>query len=226
MTEVTFGAVIFDSDGVLVDSEALGVVIEMRALAEIGLVFDKTEFTRRFMGMTDMDFMNAVDKESFERLGRGLPADLEERIISAKDRLYRTDLRAIPGIHALINSLGCPKAVASSATVWELKRNLQLTDLFDLFDPHVYSGQLVSFGKPAPDIFLHAADQLNVPPSDCLVIEDSVNGAKAGLAAGMTVWGFLGGGHASEDLGRRLGATGVHAVMRSHDEIRDKLREA
>ncbi len=87
----------------------------------------------------------------------------------------------------------------------------------------MYSAELVNIGKPGPDIYCHAAKKLAVAPEDCLVIEDSVNGARAGLAAGMTVWGFIGGGHASAALGARLEDTGAHAVFRSHEEIRAKL---
>lgn len=223
MVDSTFDAVIFDSDGVLVDSEVLGIEIEMAALSEIGLVFDKADFVGRFMGMNDTNFMRALDKEAQERLGTGLPRDFAERVAAMKDDLYRTELRTIPGIERLLTSLTHLKAVASSASVRELERNLTLTGLIGRFSPHVYSADVVAVGKPAPDIFIHAAQQLNVPASGCLVIEDSVNGVNAGLAAGMTVWGFIGGGHASNALGKRLGQAGAHAVLHSHDEIRAKL---
>src|SRR5699024_7858128 len=94
-----------------------------------------------------------------------------------------------------------------------LERKLRQVELWDHFGGHVYSAEHVVNAKPAPDLFLHAAAQLGVAPADCLVIEDSVNGVKAGLAAGMTVWGFLGGGHADDGLAARLRAAGVSKVL-------------
>jgi HAD superfamily hydrolase (TIGR01509 family) len=225
MARFDFNAVIFDSDGVLVDSEVLGIDIEMELLAGYSLPYEKQEFIRRFMGLNDIDFVQALNIESRERLGTPLPDDFADRIVERKDTLYQTALKPVPGIEHLLDSLPHPKAVASSATVWELERNLELTGLIDRFKPHVYSADLVKAGKPAPDIFLHAAAQLETPPEECLVIEDSTMGVRAGLEAGMTVWGFIGGGHASEALGERLRAAGAHEVMRSHDEIRAVLSE-
>ena len=100
---------------------------------------------------------------------------------------------------------------------------MEITGLIDLLKPHVYSAELVKSGKPAPDIFLHAASQLNVSPRECLVIEDSQHGVEAGLVAGMTVWGFIGGGHASDELGASLKSAGARKILRSHDEIKAEL---
>ena len=96
----------------------------------------------------------------------------------------------------------CPKAVASSSETHQLDYKLRKTGLWDLFAPHIYSADHVTHAKPAPDLFLHAANALGVAPSDCLVIEDSVNGVKAALAAGMRVWGFAGGGHMDDAVAR------------------------
>lgn len=218
-----FSAVIFDSDGVLVDSEILGMEIELKALADIGLDYDPTEFQLRFMGMTDKVFMELLEDDMKTRHGRSLPDDFEDKVLSTKEAVYRDRLRPVPGIGALVEALPHPKAVASSATIDDLKRNLELTGLYDLLSPHVYSGQLVRRSKPEPDVYLYAAEKLVVSPENCLVIEDSVNGVKAGLAAGMTVWGFIGGGHADDALGVRLSAAGAHNVFSSHEEIRAEL---
>ena len=220
---MNYAAIIFDSDGVLVDSEILGIEIELGALAAIGLPYERGDYVRRFMGMTDADFMRAANQDARRRIGRPLPDNFDAKVRTSKDRLYSKELKPIPGIHALIASLDCPTAVASSAKTADLRRNLRLTDLLERLEPHVYSADLVARGKPSPDVFLHAARRLGVAPNDCLVIEDSVNGVKAALAAGMTVWGFLGGGHATEDLGQRLSAAGAQAVKRSHDEIQAAL---
>jgi HAD superfamily hydrolase (TIGR01509 family) len=219
MPSYPIDAVIFDSDGVLVDSEILGVEVEMEALSKIGLTYAKPVFMQRFLGLADTDFMKALDIDARERLGVALPDDFLERLVTSKDSLFRRELRAVPGVKELLTTLPVPKAVASSASVWELNRNLELTGIFESFRPHIYSAELVEAGKPAPDIFLHAARQLDIPPERCLVIEDSPSGVRAGLAANMTVWGFIGGGHASDDLGNRLKAAGAHEIMKSHEEI-------
>ena len=95
-----------------------------------------------------------------------------------------------------------------------LERKLKRTGLWEHFAPHVYSADHVVHAKPAPDLFLHAAAALQVPPADCVVLEDSVNGVIAARAAGMTVWGFLGGGHAHDGLGERLLAAGAELLVR------------
>jgi HAD superfamily hydrolase (TIGR01509 family) len=175
------------------------------------------------MGLADADFTRALEIESQERLGVKLPGDFADVLITRKDALYPSVLQAVPGIKKLLDNLPLAKAVASSASTWELERNLKITGLIDRFERHVYSADLVTAGKPAPHVFLHAARQLNIPPLECLVIEDSQNGVRAGLAAGMTVWGFIGGGHASDELGGRLKSTGAHRVMRSHEDIQMAL---
>jgi len=115
------------------------------------------------------------------------------------------------------------KAVASSSTKEGLERKLRQVGLWSYFDPHVYSADHVVNAKPAPDLFLHAAEKLGVPPQDCLVLEDSVNGVIAGRAAGMLVWGFLGGGHVHGRLGERLTAAGAERLVKDWPEAASLL---
>ena len=103
---------------------------------------------------------------------------------------------------------------------------MQRTGIFEFFDPHVYSADLVAHGKPAPDIFLYAAEKIGAAPARCLVIEDSANGVKAGLAAGMTVCGFLGGGHCFDGHGERLIDAGAHRTVRDFQALTGLLDEA
>jgi beta-phosphoglucomutase-like phosphatase (HAD superfamily) len=109
--------------------------------------------------------------------------------------------------------LRLPKAVASSTGVAQLESKLRKTAMWELFAPHAYSADLVARAKPAPDIFLHAAAAIGVPPGRCLVLEDSVNGVRAGLAAGMRVWGFVGGGHCGAEWGETLKDAGCETVV-------------
>jgi beta-phosphoglucomutase-like phosphatase (HAD superfamily) len=132
-------------------------------------------------------------------------------------------LTEIPGATAAVAGTALLKAVASSSTKEGLERKLRQVGLWSHFEPHVYSADHVAKAKPAPDLFLHAAEKLGVPPAECLVLEDSVNGVIAGRAAGMRVWGFLGGGHAHDrhfrdKLGARLTAAGAERLVRDWPE--------
>lgn len=214
-----FDAVIFDCDGVLVDSESLALEVELEILAGEGLTYDRADFVRRFMGTADSHFHQLLDADSQERLGRPLRTDFVEMAHKARQVICRERLGEVPGARAAIAGLVVPKAVASSSRPAFLREKLTLGGLIDLFEPHIYSTELVARGKPHPDIFLYAAEKLQAAePARCLVIEDSVNGVRSGLAAGMEVWGFIGGGHCDAALGDQLLAEGAHALVRDWDE--------
>src|SRR5262249_43319903 len=162
-------AVIFDCDGVLVDSEVIAVEAETALLAEHGLDYGRGEFIARFMGMSDKAFYAALAEDSRARLGRGLPQDFRARIDARKHALNEEKLVAITGIHDAVAALACPKAVASSSETAQLSYKLRKTGLWDLFAPHIYSADHVAHAKPAPDLFLHAASALDIAPARCLV---------------------------------------------------------
>ena len=206
-------AVIFDCDGVLVDSETIAVEAETALLAAHGLDYGRPEFIARFMGMSDKAFYAALAEDSHARLGRGLPVDFRARVDARKHALNEEKLAAIAGIHDAAAALALPKAVASSSETAHLSYKLRKTGLWDLFAPHIYSADHVTHAKPAPDLFLHAAAALDIAPAHCLVIEDSVNGVLAARAAGMDVWGFLGGGHMDEAAGARLTKAGAQRLV-------------
>lgn len=208
-----FEAVIFDCDGVLVNSEALGIEIERKALASFGLHYEYEEFLTRFMGLSDDDYLKALNTDRQSRLGEALPDHFETIVEDERQCVYATELKPIAGVAAFVAAMAMPKAVASSARIEALARNLRLTTLHDLFAPHIYSAELVENGKPAPDLYLFAAERLDRSPASCLVIEDSEHGVRAGVAAGMTVWGFTGGGHADQGLGDRLRAAGADLIF-------------
>jgi HAD superfamily hydrolase (TIGR01509 family) len=210
-------AVIFDCDGVLVDSEIIAIEVETALLAEIGLDYAIPEFVARFMGMSDRAFYAALDEDCRARTRRALPGDFRKRVDAGKHALNEQKLSAVAGIVQAATSLRLPKAVASSSETDQLEYKLRKTGLRDVFAPHIYSADNVIHAKPAPDLFLHAAAGLAVPPADCLVIEDSVNGVKAGLAAGMRVWGFGGGSHMDDAGLARLISAGAERVVEDWD---------
>ena len=218
-------AVIFDCDGVLVDSEVIALRVELKALADIGLVYDDPHaFAERFLGQTHAAFHAELDKDHRERLGAPLPEGFGPRLVDMIWAEMSEFTEAVPGVHAAVADLGCAVAVASSSGPHHLKHKLRRTGLFEAFDPHIYSGELVPRGKPYPDIYLHTAAQLDIAPAACVTVEDSVNGVKAAVAAGMTAIGFVGGGHCSPRLGGKLSDAGAKAVARDMPELARILR--
>ena len=206
-----FKAVIFDCDGVLVDSEKLALEVELEVLAGLGLIFERDDYVLRFMGLSTDAFHAAIDEEAQRRLGRSIAQE-----VRGSERLRQVmiaHLTEVPGALQAIVALNLPKAIASSGSRAGLERKLKQTGLWDHFVPHVYSADHVARAKPAPDLFLLAAEELGVAPKDCLVLEDSVNGVTAARAAGMTVWGFLGGGHVHDGLGPRLLSAGAERLV-------------
>ncbi|HEX4105755.1 MAG TPA: HAD-IA family hydrolase [Rhizomicrobium sp.] len=211
-----YKAVIFDCDGVLVDSEKLALEVELDVLAGLGLTFERDDYVLRFMGLSTDAFHAAIDEEAKARLGRSIAAE-----VRGSERLRQVmigHLTEVPGALEAVAALKLPKAIASSGSRAGLERKLKQTGLWEHFAPHVYSADHVTNAKPAPDLFLHAAAALEIEPADCLVLEDSVNGVIGARAAGMTVWGFLGGGHAHDGLGQRLVATGAERLVRDWPE--------
>lgn len=214
-----YEAVIFDCDGVLVDTEVLALDVEGATLAEFGIVTERSAYAARFMGLDDRGWLAAL-MEDYPAMAA--PGAIDKFRALAKERYYAVlesdRLAAIAGVHDAILAFAGPKAVASSSSAKTLDLKLQRTGLWPHFDPHVYSTELVPKAKPAPDVFLHAAQALGVDPAQCLVIEDSRNGVLAGRAAGMDVWGFTGGGHCTPESAGPLTAAGAARVVTSWRE--------
>ena len=216
---MTTTALIFDCDGVLVDSEAICMAEERRMLAEIGLSYRHDDYCRRFMGLSGPAFHAALDRDRLDRIGEGLPQDFVANLMSAIEAAWQRELRAVDGSDAFVAGLSAKKAVASSTSRKYLTWKLKHTGLFDHFAPHLYSAEQVGRGKPAPDLFLHTAAALAVPEADCIVIEDSANGIRAAKAAGMPVIGFLGGGHSWPGHGALLRETGAAQIASDFQEL-------
>jgi HAD superfamily hydrolase (TIGR01509 family) len=213
--------VIFDCDGVLVDSEILAHEVETQVLDSIGLHYDRHEFTARFMGMSDAAFFAALEADGRARLGRSIIDEIRGPMNARMRRAVEARLTEVPGALRAVAALHHTKAVASSSTADRLAVKLRKTGLWDHFAPHIFSAEHVTHAKPAPDLFLHAARALAVQPAHCLVIEDSINGVIAGRAAGMRVWGFGGGGHMSARLTAGLSDAGAERIVASWAEAED-----
>ena len=211
-------AVIFDCDGVLVDSEVLALEVELAMLAEQGLSFEREDYVTRFMGLSYQAFHDVIDEEAKKRIGRPVSDRIRAELAARLRQTMIARLTEVPGAVAAVAGTPLLKAVASSSTKEGLERKLKQVGLWSHFEPHVYSADHVVNAKPAPDLFLHAAEKLGVPPRECLVLEDSVNGVTAARAAGMCVWGFLGGGHVHDKMGGRLTAAGAERLVKDWPE--------
>lgn len=204
----------------------LALEVELAVLREQGLTFDRTDYINRFMGLSYEAFHDVMDAEAEKQIGRRISDAIREDLAARLRQTMIARLTAIPGAGEMVAATRLPKAVASSSTREGLERKLKQVGLWDHFAPHVYSAGHVASAKPAPDLFLHAAAALGVVPADCLVIEDSVNGVLAGRAAGMTVWGFLGGGHVHDGLSARLTDAGAERIVADWPEAARQLEVA
>jgi HAD superfamily hydrolase (TIGR01509 family) len=212
-------AVIFDCDGVLLDSELLGLEVQQRALASVGLIYDLTEYQSRFLGLAYHDQLRALDADAIRRTGRHLPADFGKSVSESMLKSFARRLRPVEGAAQFVQALRLPKAVASSSTMQSLEWKLVLTGLREAFGEHIYSSERVSHGKPAPDLFLLAARGIGAAAETTLVLEDSANGIRGAKAAGMIAAGFTGGGHCGPRHLETLISAGADAVFPSFSAL-------
>ena len=180
--------VIFDNDGVVVDSEVLANGVLSDLLTEYWQPTSLEQCIRDFMGGT----LAGVRRFVKERSGRDLPEDFDDLYHQRLFRAFASDLRPVPGIRAVLDSLHLPFCLASSGTLDRIVRSLTVTGLIDYFEGRIFSAEQVDQGKPAPDLFLYSASNMGVATSRCVVIEDSPNGVAAARAAGMTVLAYAG----------------------------------
>jgi HAD superfamily hydrolase (TIGR01509 family) len=200
--------VIFDNDGVVVDSELLANRVLAELLTGYGHTTTVEESMADYMGGTLASVRTAV----LERFGRELPADFEASYHERLFHAYASDLRPVPGIESVLDSMTRPFCLASSGSVERIVTSLSITGLRSYFGDRIFSAEQVAHGKPAPDLFLHAAAAMGAPPARCVVVEDSPNGVAAGRAAGMVVLGF-----AARTPPERLG--GAHRIFAVMDDL-------
>jgi HAD superfamily hydrolase (TIGR01509 family) len=206
---------IFDCDGVLVDSEVLAHDTLREMMASLGRPMTMDDAVREFAGGSLADTVATVGR----LLGRPLPPDIGEHFGQLLLERFRRELKPMPGVRDAILALPFSRAVASSSTPERLRLSLEVTRLAPLFGEHVFSAVQVARGKPAPDLYLLTARTLGEPPERCIVIEDTTRGVAAGHAAGARVIGFAGGGHATPALADDLARAGAEVVITAMSEL-------
>ena len=207
--------IIFDCDGVLIDSETITCQIIARELTACGLAITADEIHRGYTGIPTIDMF--AELETLR--GSKLPEDFSTHAEACVVAEYRKSLSAIEGVAETIALLPGRKCVASSSKPAKLCIGLIETGLFQFFYPEIYSTSLVPRGKPAPDIFLYAAKRMGVAPETCIVVEDSVAGVTAARAACMRVIGFAGGSHCWDGYADELRKTGVDGLTSRFADI-------
>jgi HAD superfamily hydrolase (TIGR01509 family) len=200
---------IFDCNGVLVDSEAIAADVASQELARAGFSVSPEIVARFFAGRRPSDMLADLEAAT----DRKLPPDFAKVLASITLQRLRQDLRATAHVAYALTWLRGRKCVASSSPLERVRVSLEATGLLNFFDPYLFSATDVPRGKPAPDLFEHVAKKMRVKPADCIVVEDSPAGVAAAHAAGMTPIGFIGGSHSGPHLGAHLTASGARAVI-------------
>lgn len=211
-----FDLVIFDCDGVLVDSELIACRALSETLVEFGLTLAVDEIADRFIGTSTRDMYAALETD----WGCKLPDTLKARAAALSRELFDRELRQVAGVAEALGELSGPRCVASSSGPEAIGYKLRRTNLLRYFEPAaLFSSHTVHRGKPAPDLFLHAAERMGAAPCRCLVIEDSVPGVTAAKAAGMTAYGFIGASHCRAGHRGRLSGAGADLVFNEMREL-------
>jgi HAD superfamily hydrolase (TIGR01509 family) len=181
--------VIFDCDGVLIDSERLSVKVDVQILAELGWPLSEAEVIKRFVGRSDRDGRAAIEAH----LGRKLPPGWAQAVEHRHREAFAHVLTPVDGVLEALDRIALPTCIASSGTHDHMRYTLGLTGLYERFAGRIFSAEDVANGKPAPDLFLYAAERMATAPGGCVVVEDSRFGVQAARAAGMRVLAFAGG---------------------------------
>jgi HAD superfamily hydrolase (TIGR01509 family) len=213
-----FDAIIFDFDGVLLESEFEANVQLAELLTNLGHRHTPGEAIRHYTGLAGDDFIAAIE----ERIGASLPPEFHDRMKEQSIRALKEGIEAVAGAVDFVRSLppDLPRAVASSSSTKWIRGHLEHVGLTDAFGEHVYSGrEHVARGKPAPDIYLHAADRLGVAIASSVILEDSEVGARGALASGATVIGLAAGQHCFDGHEAMLRGAGIEHVAHGFDEV-------
>jgi len=209
-------AIIFDFDGVIADSEVLSNTVLAEIVSELGVLTTLEDSYRDYMGKRFHDVIAAIEKT----VGRALPPSFGEEYQGRTLQRFRQELAPIAGAREFIDKfIDVPRCIASSSSPDRLAVCLDVLDMTGLFEGRVFSASEVARGKPYPDIFLHAAAQIGVPSSDCIIIEDSASGVIAGQAAGSIVIGLLAAGHIRDGHAATLKEAGAHHLAADYVEL-------
>lgn len=209
--------IIFDCDGVLVDSEYIAALVEAELLTEIGYPISPEEVSERFSGLIWANILQEIERET----SIPISASLIDKSAQLMQERIKNELMTIDGIEDAVRAIKYPKCVCSNSKYSALELMLKRSSLYDQFAPAIYSAREVGTKqpKPAPDVFLYGAAQFNASPRNCFVIEDSTHGVQAAKAAGMRVIGFTGGSHTYPGHGERLTEAGAETVINRHQDL-------
>ena len=213
-----FAALLFDFDGVLIESEYYGNKHIADFLTARGRPTTPEESMANFMGYSGRDFITRLEAW----IGGPLPDDWNSQRLAENERVLKEGIAEVAGATAFIRALPAdlPKAVVSSSSTRWIRTHLAHLGLTDVFGEHLYSGaEHVTRGKPAPDLYLYAAERLGVPIADCAILEDSPVGATGAVASGAYVIGLCAGTHCAPGHDARLRAIGVHAIAHDFDTV-------
>lgn len=214
-------AVIFDCDGVLVDSEIIASRTALSMLRPYGIEMSVPEYAKKFAGKVEEDTLHIL-KTDFQL---DLPDDFLSKLKLKIEHALDNDLETIKGSIDVISNIHLPKAVVSNSRLVRVLHSLKLASLEDYFGKYIFSAEMVEKPKPDPAVYLLAASKLEINPTNCLVIEDSPSGATAAVKAGMHVIGFLGGSHIYEGHAEQLQQSGVFTTAKDMDDLNKKLRK-
>lgn len=217
----TADLIVFDFDGVLIDSEILGCQTWSDCLAGHGIAVSLDEMLG-YTGRTGPVICKQIEHD----FNCKLPGHFLEEVNEAVENLMEEKLQAVQGVHETLKKLDMPVCIASGSRPKRLFQCLRVADLERFFpDGTVFSAHEVKNGKPAPDLFLYAAAKMGKKPENCIVVEDSISGVKAGIAAGMPVFGFTGGSHCKPDHGEKLKNAGVCLTFGDFTQLPELIRD-
>ena len=214
--------IIFDCDGVLIDSEIVVCRLVSEAMTRLGHPLTLDEVIRRFAGRPEPEMIAEIERD----WGRPVPPEYFVEIRSSIADAYATELRAVPGVAEVLERIRIPICVASSSYPEKLKLGLETVGLYRRFALNLVSATFVAQGKPAPDVFIYAAGWMRTPIANCLVIEDSIPGVLSARSAGLRVFGFIGGSHCPPEHRDRLLGAGAERVIEEFHELESLLPAA
>ncbi|TCU70321.1 HAD superfamily hydrolase (TIGR01509 family) [Bradyrhizobium sp. R2.2-H] len=212
--------IIFDCDGVLVDSEVISCRAHAEVLTRHGYPITSEQVFERFLGRSTKQANLEIEAELGRKLPEAYHGDLQDELF----RAFEADLEAIRGIHDVLDVATQAVCVASSGSHQRMRMSLGSTGLYERLAPNIFSASQVKNGKPAPDLFLFAANEMGVPPARCVVIEDSLAGIAGARAAGMTVFGFYGGSHCGDGHAETLRQAGAELTFADMHQLPELLR--
>lgn len=214
--------VIFDCDGVLVDSEILATRVDRELLAPYGLDISTEDYIATFVGQSHQFFYDELTR----RIGQPLPDSFTNAWEGVMKQTFIDELEAVRGIPTLLEALKVKKSIGSNSGPARIQLSIEVTKIDHHFDGGVYSAKMVLNGKPAPDVYLLAASQNNIDPANCVVVEDSFYGATAGKAAGMHVIGFGAGLHVLDNHRDKMFEANIDAYAKTADELLPLINSA